>query len=58
MLQKLQLQPVNRIGKLTMGMLTQKEGDCPSGWTRDDWLVSPVGTANASIVSALYNIVI
>ena len=48
MLQKRQLQRVNRIGKLTMGMLTQKEGrDCLFGWTGDDWLVSPIGSANA-----------
>ena len=53
MLQKCQLQRVNRIGKLTVGMLTQKEGrDCPSGWTGDDWLASPIGTANAPIFSA------
>ena len=31
MLQKIQLQRVNRISKLTVGMLNQKEGrDCPS----------------------------
>ena len=48
MLQKIQLQRVNRIGKLTVVMLTQKEGrDCPSGWTGDDWLVSSIGNANA-----------
>ena len=48
MLQKILLQRVNQIGKLTVGMLTLKEGrDCPSGWTGDDWLASPIGTANA-----------
>ena len=53
MLQKIQLQQVNRIGKLVMGMLAQKEGrDCPSGWTGDDWLASPNGSANTSIFSA------
>ena len=36
-----------------MGMLTHKEGrDFPSGWTADDWLASPIGTANAPIFSA------
>ena len=48
MLQKIQLQRVNRIGKLTVCMLTQNEGrDCPSGLTGDDWLASPIGTAHA-----------
>ena len=48
MLQKIQLQRVNRIGKLIVGMLTQKDDrDCPSGWTGDDWLASPIGSANA-----------
>ena len=47
MLQKIQLQRVNRISKLTVGMLTQKEGrDCPSSRTGDDWQASPIGTAN------------
>ena len=36
---KCQLQRVNRIGKLTVGMLTQKDGrDCPSCWAGADWL--------------------
>ena len=53
MVQKIQLQRINWIGKLTVGMLTQKEGrDCPSGWTGDDWLASPIGSAKAPIISA------
>ena len=39
MLQKIQLQRVNRIGKLIVGML-------------NDWLASPIGTANAPFFSA------
>ena len=53
MLHKLQLHRVNRISKLTVGMLTKKEGrDCSPGWTGDDWLESPIGTASAPFFSA------
>ena len=53
MLQKRQLQRVHQIGKLTVGMLAQMEGrECSSGWSGDDWLMSPNGSTNAPYFSA------
>ena len=53
MLQKILLQRVNWTAKVIVSMLTQRQGrDCPSGWTGDDWLASPIGTASAPFFSA------
>ena len=52
-LQNIQLQRVNQIGKLIEGMLIKKGREhCPSCWTRNDWLVGPIGTASAPLFSA------